>query len=440
MESGHTSMIERMFDSRVPGTALVDVRVVESWVEAMVGSEGPDDDEARVGLLGALERLTCAAAGLQAEITAALDGSVRRAEAARGIPKERQGRSVASEVALARRESPHMGRRHVGLARILVEEMPCTRRALREGRIGEWEATILVRETACLSLEDRRTVDQRLAGDLDRLERMGLRELEGRAASLAAELDAAGCVLRRRVAESQRHVTLRPVPDTMTRLSVELPMATGVAVFKSLSQAADSARAHGDPRSRHQVMADTLAERVLGTTDGVPVPVEIGLVVSDQVLLGTGEDAAYVAGYGPIPAELARELAKQAGEHGRATLRRLYRSPESGQLVAMDSRSRCFRGGLARFIRLRDQVCRTPWCDAPIRHSDHLDPVAADGQTSHENGAGLCEACNYAKQAPGWSTRVLDTDQHTIEIRTPTGQVHRSTAPPLPGHVPRPVA
>jgi len=35
-----------------------------------------------------------------------------------------------------------------GLARILVEEMPCSRRALREGRIGEWKARILVRETA----------------------------------------------------------------------------------------------------------------------------------------------------------------------------------------------------------------------------------------------------------------------------------------------------
>jgi hypothetical protein len=59
-------------------------------------------------------------------------------------------------------------------------------------------------------------------------------------------------------------------------------------------------------------------------------------------------------------------------ERSRATLRRLYRHPKSGALVAMESRSRCFPKGLVRFIGLRDQTCRTPYCDAPIRHCDHL--------------------------------------------------------------------
>jgi hypothetical protein len=175
----------------------------------------------------------------------------------------------------------------------------------------------------------------------------------------------------------------------------------GVAVFKSLSDAADAARAQGDPRSRNQVMADTLVESVLGTTAGVPV--EIELVVSDEVLLGTRDDSAYLGGYGPIPAELARELAKQGAEQGLATICRLYLGPRPGQLVAMDSRSRRFTGGLARFIRLRDQTCRTPWRDAPIRHTDHSVPVAAEGETSYANSAGLCEACNYAKEP--WAGR-----------------------------------
>ena len=168
-------------------------------------------------LLRSLERLTCAAAGLQAEVTAELDESVRRAEAAGGVPEERRGRGVPAEVALARRESHHRGRLHVGLARILTREMPRTLSALREGRITEWKATILVRETACLSLADRQTVDRRLAGDPVKLERLGNRRLEGTARRMAAELDAAACVLRRRIAESQRRVTLRPAPDTMSR-------------------------------------------------------------------------------------------------------------------------------------------------------------------------------------------------------------------------------
>jgi hypothetical protein len=428
-------MIEHMFESSTSEVAL-EAGQIEAWVEQLASDSGPEDGEARVETLRALERLSCAVSGLQAEITAQLDDSVREAEAERGVSQARQGRGVAAEVALARRESHHRGRQHVGLARILADEMPCTRHALRRGVITEWKATILVRETACLSLGDRQTVDSRLAGDARRLERMGDRELEGAARSLAAELDAAACVLRRRVAESERRVTLRPLPDTRTRLSAELPVAAGVAVFKSLSDAADSARAQGDPRARHQVMADVLVERVLGTSGGV-VPVEVELVVSDEVLLGSRDDSAYVEGYGPVPAEVAREAVKRAGEQGLARLRRLYRRPGTGQLVAMDSRSRCFPSGLAKFIRLRDQVCRTPWCDAPIRHTDHANPAAADGATSDVNGEGLCEACNYAKEASGWSFRVVQTAPHTIEIRTAAGQVFRSNAPPLAGHVPR---
>jgi hypothetical protein len=433
-------MIERMFDTATSDPALdarhVDACLVDAWVDVLASSDGPEDDAARVAMLRSLERLGCAAAGLQAEITAALDASVRSDDAASGVPKERRGRGVAAEVALARRESHARGRLHLGLARILVDEMPCTRRALREGRITEWKATILVRETACLDLADRHTVDRRLAADARRLETMGDRQLEGAARSLAAELDAAACVLRRRIAESERRVTLRPAPDTMSRLSAELPAAAGVAVLRSLSDAADSARTQGDLRSRNQVMADTLVERLLGTAGGV-VPVEVELVVSDDVLFGEREDSAHLDGYGPIPSELARELATRAGEADLARLRRLYRSPSTRQLVAMDSRGRRFPGGLARFIRLRDQVCRVPWCDAPIRHTDHSEPVADDGETSSRNGQGLCEACNYAKEADGWSVRVLHDRPHTIEIRTPRGQVYRSAAPPLPGHVPR---
>jgi hypothetical protein len=83
-------------------------------------------------------------------------------------------------------------------------------------------------------------------------------------------------------------------------------------------------------------------------------------------------------------------------------------------------------------IELRDQTCRTPWCDAPIRHHDHAVPVAEGGETSRDNGQGLCEACNYAKEAVGWRARPSPGDRHTVEITTPSGRTHRSTAPPQP--------
>ncbi|HSO89961.1 MAG TPA: HNH endonuclease, partial [Arthrobacter sp.] len=52
---------------------------------------------------------------------------------------------------------------------------------------------------------------------------------------------------------------------------------------------------------------------------------------------------------------------------------------------------------------------------------------------THSNGAGLCEACNHTKETPGWSSRPRPGPRHTLEVTTPTGHSHHSTAPPLPG-------
>jgi 5-methylcytosine-specific restriction endonuclease McrA len=99
----------------------------------------------------------------------------------------------------------------------------------------------------------------------------------------------------------------------------------------------------------------------------------------------------------------------------------------------MDSRARLFPPGLRRFIRTRDDTCRTPYCDAPIRHLDHIIPWHQNGPTNTTNGAGLCEACNHTKETPGWTAKPRPGPTHTIEINTPTGHNYHSTAPPLPG-------
>ena len=106
-----------------------------------------------------LERVKCAAAAGQARAAAALDASRRATEAAEGIPAARRGRGVASEIALARLDSPARGNRHLGFAKALVNEMPHTLAALEAGVLTEWRATLIVRESACLEVEDRRALD-----------------------------------------------------------------------------------------------------------------------------------------------------------------------------------------------------------------------------------------------------------------------------------------
>ncbi|MFC6286576.1 HNH endonuclease [Nocardioides sp. GCM10027113] len=399
-------------------------------------------DAERVDLITELERLKAAAAAAQAKLTADLDASQRAAQEAAGLPARRVGVGIAAQVGLARRESPNRGAQHLGLAKVLVHEMPHTLDRLAAGDLTEWQATLLARETGCLTREHREYVDQALCADPATLDGLGDRAVAAAAQKLAIRLDQEAVVRRRAKAQNERRVSLRPAPDTMTYLTALLPVEQGVAVYAALTKAADQTRAAGDDdRGRGQVMADTLVERCTGQTEADQVPVAVNLVISDTSLLDGDPTPAHLDGHGPVPAACARDLVAQALDTGTDTgagvwLRRLFTHPATGALVAMDSRQRKVPAGLAALVRLRDGgTCRTPWCDAPIRHTDHTTPAHADGETSELNLTGRCEACNHAKEAPGWRARPRSRpgEPHRIEVTTPTGHQHQSHAPPLPG-------
>lgn len=105
-------------------------------------------------------------------------------------------------------------------------------------------------------------------------------------------------------------MTVRPAPDTMAYVTGLLPVAQGVAVLAALTREADRLRAAGDERSRGQIMADTLVDRVVSPVSADPgsgkeLALAIDLVVSDGVLLGASDESAVLMGYGEIPGELA---------------------------------------------------------------------------------------------------------------------------------------
>ncbi len=416
-----------MFES--PAAALT-CASVRAMVQAVADGVVPDDETELIDLVRGLEELTCVAQAAQAASAARFDTLHRRRQAELGVAPEQQGRGVAAQVALARRESPHRGERHLGLAKILVRELPCTWAAFRTGRITEWKATLVARETACLSLEHRMSVDAALAADPNRIEAMGDAELAAQTRKLAYALDPHAVVARRAQAEKERHVSVRPLPDVMAGVNAVLPVADGVAVFAALKAAADQAVAAGDERTRGQLMADTLVHRVTGRDPlTAPVPFMVNVVVDAATLLGHDDQSAHLDGYGPVPAGLVRDLPDDCGL-------RLLLEGWDGRLIGMESGSRTFPARLAEFVRLRDHTCRTPWCDAPIRHTDHVDAHADGGPTSEANGQGLCEHCNHAKQAIGWTARPRPGPRHSVETVTPTGHRYWSIAPTLRADLP----
>lgn len=445
---------------------------VRAWDSDQIGDL---TDAECLDLVHAMEAIKAAAAAVQARATASFVASrdarvddQRSAGEIDGREASQARAGTRAEVALARRCSPSQADRHVGLARALTREMPETMRALSDGEISEWRATILVRETATVSADHRGEIDRRLAPDLRRL---GDRALGQAARRAAIELDQEAIVERHRRAAASRRVSVRPAPDGMAYLTILGPMIEIVGAQVALTLAEkqrwvatgdpeiDAVRA-ADERGSGAWMADRALELLSGRSEGQPQPVEVGLVMTPGDLLGRadgrGAGVAEIPGHGAIPGSMARDhvlrllaLAERSGADDADSesaaragvwLRRLFTSPDGRDLVAMDSRRRLFAGQLRHLIRLRDQTCRIPFCDAPIRHIDHVERHADGGATSAINSDGLCERHNHVKDLPGWRVDVIASGldpgggPHTIEITTPTGARHLGTAPPVRGH------
>ena len=385
-----------MSDSRADRETAGSTVDLAGWVESLSRfGWGAADDAERIDQIRQLEELKGAAAAAQARLTVTFADSQRHAQQQAGVRASDVGKGIAAQVGLARRDSPVKGARHLGLAQALVFELPHTMTALSAGRINEWRATLVARETACLSRADRMAVDAELAARPGGLQALGDAALAAEARRIGYRLDPYAFTERARKAAAERCVSLRPAPETMTYLTALLPVTQGVAAYAALTKTADTARAGGEKRSRGQVMADTLVERLTGQTTATGVPLEVNLVMTDRSLLGVpdrpdqpdqpgSQEPVEVLGYGPIPAPLARQWITQTADTDadpatRVWIRRLFTSPDGTRLVDMDTRRRAFPAKLRRFIDLRDRRCRTPWCDAPIRHADHpsASPTAA---------------------------------------------------------------
>ena len=407
---------------------------------------GSLSDRERVELVAELERLKGAASATQARAVHALG------ESRAGVAPRDAVRSVGSEVALARRESPSRGDRFVRLSHALVMELPGTLAALSKGVIGEWHAIEVAQQSAMLTAQDRAELDRRLGPVLGRLSP----QAAGRAARrVAAELDAAAVTRRMERAAGSRRVSVRAAGDGMAYLTVLAPGHEAVGAYSALKDYASSVvsgqRPQDPPDGRRTgaVMADTATRLLSGRAAGQVQPVELHLVMTDRSLLGMGDrnrsvsEPARVPGHGSVPAPVAQAWVRDAAE-ASVWLRRVFTTPDGRDLVAMDSRRRIFPRLLRRMLVLRDDVCTTPWCDAPIAHADHTQPVRDGGPTDWRNGSGKCARCNHVKEAPGWRSTVIGGEgspcrdragspPREVRLTTPLGRTYRSQPPPLLG-------
>ena len=429
-----------------PDPVLDEIEAFLSRMATAARAEDRVDDATRINRIAALEQVKGAAAGVQAAETVHFARSQVAAQLELGTHPREVGRGIGEQLAMAVKVGPWHGARRLGLARALWFDLPGTFDLLTRGEVSEYVAQLVATETSHLDPETRRLVDKQAvaAG----LAAMSPKEASHCARRLSYQADPRGALRRGRTARSERRVTLRPAPDTMSHLSAFLPVEQGVACWASLTRHADSLRAAGDARSRDQLLSDTLVERLTGQTTAAAVPVEVELIVPLDTLLDpdagsdttSGPGTADLPGYGPLPGGMVADLLRTGtADH---TWRRVFTSGTSGDttvegeavIVGGDARTRHFTGWLKTLIRLRDRHCRHPYCTAPVRHADHIRRWADGGETTLTNGQGLCERHNYVKEATGWSSTPLHPDgpDNPIRVTTPTGHSYLSRAPDPP--------
>src|SRR5215204_80223 len=394
---------------------------------------GGVSDAQRIDRIARLEQLKAAVAALQAAESVRFAESQVEQQIVAGVHPRVIGRGIADQIALACHVSPTEGSRRLGIARALWFDLPATFRLLTAGRVSEYVASLVVSETRHLPAALRRQVDQKIVAV--GVVGMGSRRAAACARGHAYAADPHGYLQRGRTERRHRRVGLRPAPDTMAILSGYLPVDQGVACLAALRRHTDTVKADGDPRSRAQIMADTLVERLTGQAAAADVNIEVHLLMPLNSLLNpTAATPAEILGHGPIPGGTAHDILRSS--RGRVWWRRLFTAPAGGPVVGGDRFRRRFDGWLAQLISLRDRTCRDPYCDAPIRHLDHVHRRADGGPTTLANGRGVCERGNYVREMPGWTATVTEDGRHgrphTVMITTPTGHTYTSSAPQPP--------
>lgn len=400
-----------------------------------VPDTAPGSPQEALAVVAGIEQLRAGIAALDASWQVTTENRIREADASRDVHEKEQGRAAANEVALARRISPSSSSMSLASARRLVAQMPATYQQLAEGRLPERNVQAITRALDNAAPETCALIDQWIEEDPTRLEGLGTRRTGQLVREMSQSLDPGDSRARAERAARTRNVTMEPVGDGMARISATLRALDAAAVMKNLATAAGARKMAGARDSFGALQADQLVAAVLGRAvearadlAASGIRLDVGVVITDRALLGCADEAehARIEGYGPVSAHIIADTlrghppgtitpatdAPHTVEHPdtatASVFRRLYSHPVTGELVAMESSARAFPVGLGRMIRWRDQTCRTPWCNAQIRHLDHVTGHARGGATSYDNGQGLCARCNYLKEHGQWSVATSD--------------------------------
>jgi hypothetical protein len=388
-----------------------------------------------LGLIGVIESIHRAQAGLAAVEAELLESARRRAEAeaiAAGAPRELAFRSFRAEVALALNLTERAVDRALGTASSLVSHLPSTLAALHAGRISRRHAEAMVSETIGLDPDELLAVETTA---LPHAESLTVPKFERKVRTIRERRAPEAAAKRHRAALVGRDVTVTAAPDGMAWLTAYLPAPEAVAIFGRLDATARAIHQGGDPRGVGQLRADIFCQAYLGdrqTVEGLAERfrnIRPTVVVTVPVATMAGGTApAELEGHGPIDAETAREIASWA-----PFFRRMITDPVQGVSLDLDRTRYRPNADLRLWLRLRDRTCTHPGCNRSVAASDldHTKDWGEQGKTRDGNLAHLCRGHHLLKHRMAWKVAQAPDGSGRLTWTSPRGRVYfREPDPP----------
>jgi hypothetical protein len=316
------------------------------------------------------------------------------------------------DVATALRLSPTSAQSRIDVARVLVGHLPNTISALSTGEISVAHATVIARETATairngLSEESIFRVEQTA---LAHAEFHTPGQVASKVKTTIAKLAPEEFEEVADRARDARRVSCYPEADGMATVIAILPAEDAQTVMKSIEAFILKRNSEDAPEwsilSADMKRADALtyiaSQALSSLADEVQPhrrPITISVAIDLATLMGLAENPGQLAGYGAIPASVARRLAADGN------WQRFVSDPTTGNLLDFGREKYTPPQELIDYLLARDRVCRFPGCRRTGQSSDidHAQSWETGGETNPANLGLLCRRHHRMKTHGGWS-------------------------------------
>ncbi len=402
-------MVEHMFDTlpdglegMAPGPEL-GALLASIRLERLTGHD-------RVVVLRAESRMEAHFAARKAAAMASVYDAIEADFARSPVPGTDPGEAAQAEIKVALCLTNATAGNLLGEALFLRDRVPAVLGALAAGRIDRARARVLVEETACVPDESAREI---VAVVIDWAGGQTTSQVKRRVRRLVMALDPQAAQQRYDDAVQTRRVEVEPNPDgTANLLGLSLPPHRVTAIKRYLTHSARKLRRAGDVRPMDQIRADLFMDFLSGKDTGAAGKAQgfVEIRVDIATLVGLSELPGDLGGYGPVVADLARQLALSTPE---IEWRYAITDPDSGRLRQVGTTRRRPTAALRRYVTSRDPTCPFPTCVAPSGDSeiDHIKEWARGGPTTAGNLAPPCPRHHRLRHRIGWTYQPFtDTD------------------------------